>query len=267
MRNDKVVRTVKEFSAMPLATYAASAAFFLFVSVLPFFLLLSLLVPRLGVGADQIIGFINAFTPSYVDDLVEQIIRDTFSRSESVVPLSVVIILWSSAMSFGALGDGLRLAYQMPRRFNYIITRLLSVLYVVVLLLLLLAALLLVMFGKHVLSFAGINRIRLPGFLTVMLQGRIMIFLIFGVLLLLLLYTYFSGSPVKPLRHLPGVVFTLVAWLAFSSLFSLYLKLNTTYGMLYGSMSVIVVLMLWLYFCVYILLLGAGINAFLMKRG
>ncbi|MBR5116624.1 MAG: hypothetical protein IK096_06115 [Lachnospiraceae bacterium] len=95
MRNDKVVRTVKEFSAMPLATYAASAAFFLFVSVLPFFLLLSLLVPRLGVGADQIIGFINAFTPSYVDDLVEQIIRDTFSRSESVVPLSVVIILWS----------------------------------------------------------------------------------------------------------------------------------------------------------------------------
>ena len=251
----------REFSGLPLVIYAAGAAFFLFVSTLPFLLLLSLLVPRIGIGADQLIAVVTEFTPNYIDDLVTQIILDTFSRSSNVVPIYVITILWSAAMSMTTLGDGLRLAYGVKRRSNFIVARLLSMLYMVVLLILLLGAMLLVMFGRFLLAFTGINRIPLPGFLSLLLQGRRPVFFIVGMMLLLLLYTFFSGKRRNPLCHLPGAVFTLVAWLAFSEGFSAYLNINTTYGTLYGNMSVMVVLLLWLYFSVYILLVGAGINA------
>ncbi len=131
--------------------------------------------------------------------------------------------------------------------------------------LLLLTAMLLVMFGRALLSFTGINRIPLPGFLSLLLQGRRPVFFVVGTLLLLLLYTFFSGKRENPFRHLPGAVFTMVAWLAFSEGFSIYLDFNTTYGTLYGDMSVMVVMLLWLYFSIYILFVGAGINASLRQ--
>ena len=60
--------------------------------------------------------------------------------------------------------------------------------------------------------------------------------------------------------QIPGALVAAVGWLLFSLLFALYVDRFSNYTSLYGGLSAIVVFMLWLYVCMYILLLGGEIN-------
>ena len=60
--------------------------------------------------------------------------------------------------------------------------------------------------------------------------------------------------------QLVGAAATAVGWLGFSYVFSIYIMHYSRYSFLYGSLAAIVLLMLWVYFCVYMLLIGAELN-------
>ena len=66
-------------------------------------------------------------------------------------------------------------------------------------------------------------------------------------------------------KQLPGAVFTACGWLLISFIFSIYLDIFTGFMDMYGSMTTIVLIMLWLYGCMYIILLGGELNALLEK--
>ena len=51
-----------------------------------------------------------------------------------------------------------------------------------------------------------------------------------------------------------------MAWIAFSGLFSLYAALFFDLS-LYGGMAAMALTMLWLFYCQYIVLVGAGVCA------
>ena len=61
-------------------------------------------------------------------------------------------------------------------------------------------------------------------------------------------------------KSIPGAMFSALGWLVFSYVFSLYIDnfANMTY--MYGSLTAFIILMLWVYFCIYIFFIGAEIN-------
>ena len=59
--------------------------------------------------------------------------------------------------------------------------------------------------------------------------------------------------------QLPGAVLCTLAWYAFSFGLSVYVNYFNGFSM-YGSLTTIVLIMLWLYFCMYIMMLCAEIN-------
>lgn len=59
----------------------------------------------------------------------------------------------------------------------------------------------------------------------------------------------------------PGALFATLGWMAFSYGFSLYIELAPNFGEEFGSLSSVVVLMLWLYYSVMVVLVGALLNA------
>ena len=65
--------------------------------------------------------------------------------------------------------------------------------------------------------------------------------------------------------QMPGAAFASVAWLAISRLVLVYVDIFPNISIMYGSLAGIVIAMLWLYFCMYFLLLGAMVNYFLSK--
>lgn len=58
----------------------------------------------------------------------------------------------------------------------------------------------------------------------------------------------------------PGALFSLVAWILVSWVFSFYVDNMARYSVLYGSLAAIIVLMLWLYIVSIILLMGPQLN-------
>ena len=66
-------------------------------------------------------------------------------------------------------------------------------------------------------------------------------------------------------RQLPGAVFTACGWLLVSFIFSVYLDIFTGFTNMYGSLTTIILILLWLYVCMYIILLGGEVNALLER--
>ena len=66
-------------------------------------------------------------------------------------------------------------------------------------------------------------------------------------------------------RQLPGAVFTACGWLFVSFIFSVYLDIFTGFTNMYGSLTTIILILLWLYVCMYIILLGGEVNALLER--
>ena len=61
--------------------------------------------------------------------------------------------------------------------------------------------------------------------------------------------------------QIPGAVFSAVVWYIFSWLFSLYVDMSGSFS-IYGSIATPLIMMMWLYFCITIFLIGAFINRF-----
>ena len=62
-------------------------------------------------------------------------------------------------------------------------------------------------------------------------------------------------------EQIPGAVFSAVGWSIFSWVFSYYVTYGNSYG-IYGSLSIIIIVLLWMYFCMYIILIGAYLNQY-----
>ncbi len=58
-----------------------------------------------------------------------------------------------------------------------------------------------------------------------------------------------------------GAVFTTISWIICSEIYSFYLDTFTKYDIFYGSISNIIILLLWVYMLSYIFVLGLVINA------
>ena len=59
-----------------------------------------------------------------------------------------------------------------------------------------------------------------------------------------------------------GALFTSLGWFAFSTCFSIYVDVSASFTNMYGSLTTIILVMLWLYACMYIMLIGAELNAY-----
>ena len=82
-------------------------------------------------------------------------------------------------------------------------------------------------------------------------------------LLFTVIYYFFPADKTVFSVHLPGAVLSACGWVIFTELYSIYVSLTDT-G-IYGSLSTVMLTMLWLYVCMYILLIGGEINVSLQK--
>ena len=87
------------------------------------------------------------------------------------------------------------------------------------------------------------------------------------MLLLLWFYYYMVGSGEYRMRQvLPGAIFSLSLWIAATLAFSYYIANMEGYSLLYGSLSTIMVLMLWLWITGVVLIMGGVFNHILLEE-
>ena len=66
-------------------------------------------------------------------------------------------------------------------------------------------------------------------------------------------------------ESLPGALLAAIGWQIFTNLYSVYSQKFTAYASIYGSVYVVALGMLWLYFCICIVFYGGVCNKILQK--
>ena len=93
--------------------------------------------------------------------------------------------------------------------------------------------------------------------------------LLFCFVLLLVLIVYRAGTPRDAMGRRVVVLASLLAALAIvaaSALFSWFIGMSSRYALVYGSLASLIILLVWLYLCGNILLLGAVVGRVLENR-
>ena len=85
-------------------------------------------------------------------------------------------------------------------------------------------------------------------------------------LIFLILYKMLPNRKATFKSQVPGAVLIAAGWSLFSYFFSLYFELFPGFSNMYGSLTALIMVMLWLYICMNLLLYGAEINSYFEKQ-
>ena len=268
------VAVVRRYLALDMTVYAGSATLFLLTASFPLLMWVLMLVNLLpGFSVEGVAELLADFMPQIpaVQTSILQLLQNLSGQSSQfAASLAVLTTIVSASGGISALQIGLqRLTPGSKRTF---LNRLLAIGYTFVFELLLLVMLALQGMKSLFARFAD----TLPFFrhyapVVHQLQriasiGQIVaVPLLFG--LLLLIYTYVPGGRRTLRSQLPGAVFATAGWLIFSRVFSFYIVHFWRLSYIYGSLTAVILVILWLYVIINLLFIGAGLNAELLPKG
>lgn len=249
-----------------VSAYAAQSAFFTMLSLFPIVMLLMTLVRITPVTQADIIRIAYEIFPKTISGTMISIIDEVYSQTGTTISLSILVTMWSAGKGVMAIINGLNTIKGITETRNYIFVRLRAALYTVILVVSVILSLVLLGFGNSI-SLLVNQYVPMFQYVTdfmIEIRTILMICMIIGVATLL--YQYLPNKHGKIKYQVPGAIFTAFGWTFASFLFSVYMDVFRGFSNMYGSLTTIVLIMLWLYFCMYILLLGGEINVLIMQH-
>ena len=260
----KITGVTSGFNEDHVGAYAAQSAYFFMLCMIPIILLLITMVQYTPVTkADVMTAVIQVF-PSSVENLITSIVNQVYNQSTGVIPVTIVVALWSAGKGVLAMASGLNCIYRCRETRNYIVLRIRATFYTLLFIIVIILLLVLSVFGNTLNLFIAEHIPFLRRVADQLIAARVFITPTVLVIFSLMLYRYLPNRRGRFRDQLPGAMFSTVGWMAFSFAFSLYFSHigGKNYSYMYGSLTAIVLLLLWLYFCMCILFFGAEINYF-----
>ena len=239
--------------------FASSAAFFVFLSLIPYVILILAIIPYTPLTKADVLAAVVEILPNALDGYAIMIIDQLYANTFAALSISIIVVVWSSAQGFLSITTGLNAIYGIHEKHNYFFMRARAGVYTVILAVIMVASLILSGFGKTLRKLAEEKLISLPVPFQTIIDFRIILTLAIMTLMFTLIYTTLPYQRQKFRQQIPGALFTAVVWSIYSWAFSLYISNFNAFSM-YGSLTTVVIIMLWLYMCMYIMFVGAQLN-------
>lgn len=250
-----------------IKAYSAEATLFIVISLFPFLMFLLSLMQFLPIDSNTLLDFMNTFLPSMISSRASNILTPLLTQKSGVIVITTVFgFLWAGSQGFLSIERGLNGVYCRENRRTYLFSRLYSIIYTILFALLIVVLLLIFLFGNRLMASLTSVFPHLT-YLTILIKsirysaGLVMLIVIFDMMYRFIPNRKDHGS--NFITELPGAVLAAVGWLAFSALYSCYIDNFSNYSIVYGSLTAIVFLLIWLYFCMYMVYIGAEINSLL----
>jgi membrane protein len=244
--------------------YAGNATFFIVLAAFPSLMLILSLLQFTPYTVDDFNALLIDVLPSVLAPLVTYITDEMFSlNAGAVISITAITTLWSASRGVLGVINGLNAIYGASETRSYLFKRLLALAYMVMFIVAILLTLILYVFGRKLQAMVIARFPSLTGLTIAVLQFKYILILGYLTILFTLIFKVFPNRHTK-LRHaFPGALIASLGWLGFSALFSVYVDRFSNYSRIYGSLTTIILMMLWLYFCMCILFFGGVINQYL----
>lgn len=249
-----------------VVTYASGAAFFLFLSIIPIIMMACRLFPSYVINPENMVNISQAVMPERVYGFLADIVGTYHGNEVTLLSVSAAVALWSSSKGMLALIRGLNHIYEVEESRHYILLRLRAAFYTIFLLIAIVLSIGILVFGNTIAEWLIADK---GGMSAVWQAAGWLRHIVVAAMISVVFCTMYSILPNKRLawkEHYPGAVFTSVFWTLYSFGFSIYIDCFDGFSM-YGSLTTIIIVMIWLYFCMYIFFCGALVNKWLIDGG
>ncbi len=154
----KLFLHLQDFSAQMkkqnIGTYAASTAFFFFLSVVPMLIMICTIIPYTPLTEEILVEAVTDLTPDQADPLVKSLISEVYSKSAGILSIAIITTIWSAAKGVMALMRGLNAINGVEDERNYFVVRVVASFYTVVMLVVVILSLFVMVLGDQLVALA-----------------------------------------------------------------------------------------------------------------
>ena len=250
-----------------IGAFSAQAAFFIIISFFPFLMLILSLSTLFNISEFVMEYFSVDLMPKAVQAMIQSIIKEVYSGGTgSMVSVTVLVTIWSASKGVMALMTGLNAVNGIPETRNYFYLRFLSMIYTLLFSFILIVVIVILVFGRSIYVWLSSDFPFMRDMLRQILSMRTTVAFIALTVFFWILFIFIPNRKTRAIAELPGAIVTTCGWIGFSYLFSYYIDNIGNYSYLYGSLTAIVLFMMWLWFCMFIFFIGAELNNLLQGR-
>lgn len=258
---------LRRYSRHDVAQTGAALTYYLFFSLFPLLIFLSTLLGMLELDVAGIMGLLGRVMPNEVLALIEYYLHYVQqNQNRTLMLFSLFFSVYFPFRATNTLMRAVRRAYGVERPKALLVYNLKVLLYTVLLLLTIIVGFGAAVLGRKVTGF--LSRYITINVFWLELWLRLRFLLLAGLVGALITLLYGAAQDRRlPLRDiLPGALAAVVCWLAATMGFSYYVNHFANYSVIYGSLGVVIVMLLWLYLTATLMVMGAEFNQLLLDR-
>lgn len=260
-------RVWREFNEDEIMDRSAALSYYFLGSLFPLMLVgFSILGYLAGPGSQlrqTILQHASMVLPGAADALIDKTLNEIMNASGGgKISFGIVASIWTAATGVAAVMSALNVVYDIRETRSYFQGRLIATGLMIAMSVCIVIGLAIALFGGTAAEWAG-NYINAgPAFV---LAWRIIQWVIVALALLFAFALLYYFGPNLRDQHwewvTPGSVVGFAVWLAVSLGLKVYISHFNTYSATYGSLGVVIILLLWFWITGMALLIGAEINS------
>jgi len=249
-------------------TQSAALAFFFLMSMFPFVIFIASALALLPIGhlVERSTELLGSFLPEQLMPLAVRALTATMRISKGLLSIGFVGAVVFASNGFAAMIAALDKTYEVQETRSFWRLRLLAIVMTLVVGSLIGFALIAMLLGPHFgLLLADAFDVS-DLFVAVWPYVRWIVVLACAISSIELLYYWGPNRKHAFKKQMPGAVFALVLWALSSAILGIYLRSFTYFNSTYGALGAFILLMLRFQLSALAMLLGAELNAQLVRR-
>lgn len=266
-RVKSIIRSLYRVTMKPeMRILPGNLAFFLVLSIIPIITLIGFIASYFSISIDSLISFLSSTLPKEVNDILLPFIEGKGIDGNIIFYMITGFVVASNGAHSIILTSNI--LYEIPHS-EFLKRRIKSLFLTVLLVSLFFFVIVFLAFGnvivRMIMDFGFIKELSDSFYYVyVFLKWPIAFFLIF--FLVKMIYTMAPDQNIPSHYVNKGAMFATLAWSLVTACYSYYVSHFTHYDIFYGSLSGIIVLMMWIYILSYILVVGIAINTEAYKK-
>lgn len=247
-----------------IESFSAQIAYFVFLSIFPYLILLFMFITKLSLSYVNEMEVLYSMIPSEAANIIKDFLSysSELSTDKILSPL-VIVSIWVSSNATLALMKSFNIAYNIVETRNYFYKKIIGIIATLITIVLIVIALfipsLLILFLSTARQYVEIPEMSIILFNIIRRVISISsLFIVLGSL-----YIILPNKKIAIKSVIPGTVFSVLGLGVISYFFSYFVTEYSRYSLVYGGIAAVIILLVWLFLCGMILMLGGEINSIL----
>ena len=249
-----------------ITAFSAQMSYFFILSLFPFLIFLVALIGWFSLDNIWVIANLSNVIPKEAAQIVLDYVQELAESNTSIISVSIIATLWTASKAINALMRALNIVYEVKETRGYFVIRFLGMFYTIMFAFAIILALVLPSMGKGFFDFILVY-VHIPqGFIDLFTSFRWVGVLAFLGFVLGSTHVVLPNTKISIRTALPGTALSLMGWVVTSLGFSYFVQNFGRFTIIYGSLTAVIILMIWMYMSSVILMFGGEINHYILER-